>query len=91
MVAETQLAQIGDPGADLLEVRREVDALGAALEHVLDLRAREMMQHDLHHGELVQVGVEQRLDDQKRSLGGDCNRKVRCNSPQGLRFWHYWI
>jgi hypothetical protein len=27
------------------------------------------MQDDLHHGELVQVGVEQRLDDQKRSPG----------------------
>jgi hypothetical protein len=24
-----------------------------------------MMQHDLHHRELVQVGVEQRLDDHR--------------------------
>ena len=41
LVAEAQLAQVGDAGADLVGVRREVDALGAALEHVLDLRARE--------------------------------------------------
>ena len=42
---------------------RRSDAFGAALELVLDLRAGEVMQHHLHHGELVQVGVEQRLDD----------------------------
>ena len=49
------------PNYDLTE--EEIDALGAALELVLDLRAGEVVQHDLHHGELVQVGVEQRLDD----------------------------
>jgi hypothetical protein len=33
------------------------------LEPVFDLCGRKMMEHDLHHRELVQVGVEQRLDD----------------------------
>ena len=57
-------------GADLVDVRPEFHALGAALEAVLDLRAREMVQHDLHHRELVQVGIEQRLDDHRRILPG---------------------
>ena len=54
-----QAAQAADLALDLADVRRQVDACGAALEPILDLRGREMMQHDLHHRELVQVGVEQ--------------------------------
>jgi hypothetical protein len=49
------------------------------------------MQHDLHHGELVQVGVEQRLDDQNVLLGGDCNRRDSRRDFPHLRFCHYWI
>src|SRR6185436_10974688 len=63
LVAEAHLAQVGDARANFVGVGRKIDALGAALEDVLDLRARKMVQHDLHHRELVQVGVEQRLDD----------------------------
>jgi hypothetical protein len=35
----------------------------AALEFVFDLRSRKLVQHDLHHGEFVEVGVEQAGDD----------------------------
>ena len=38
---EAQRAQLADLVADLVDVGREVDALVAALEAVLDLRARE--------------------------------------------------
>ena len=55
---------------DLVDVRRQVDVGVAALEAVLDLRGGKMMQHDLHHRELVQVGVEQRLDDHAGSRAG---------------------
>src|SRR5207248_1404491 len=71
VLAKTKLRERAHLVADLVEVRPEVDALGAALELVFDLRAREVMQHDLHHGELVQVGVQQRLDDHPGSI-------VRC-------------
>jgi len=40
-------------------VRRQVDVRIAALEPVLDLRPRKMMQDDLHHREFVEVGIEQ--------------------------------
>jgi hypothetical protein len=53
-------------GADLAGVRRRSTPWRAALELVFDLRAREVMQHHLHHRELVEVGVEQRLDDHAR-------------------------
>src|SRR5205807_10392131 len=62
-VAKAQAAERADLVADLVEVRPEVHALGAALELVLDLRAGKVMQHDLHHGELAEVGGQQRLDD----------------------------
>ncbi len=60
---KAQAAKAGDLALDLGDVRRQVDAWRAALEPVLDLRFRKMMQHDLHHGELVQVRVEQRVND----------------------------
>ncbi|MFM2084305.1 MAG: hypothetical protein RLY95_1123, partial [Pseudomonadota bacterium] len=36
---------------------RQIDAWVATLELVRDLSPWELMQHHLHHGELVQVGV----------------------------------
>jgi hypothetical protein len=59
LLAEAQRAQEVHLLADLVDVRLEVDARIAALEPVLDARARKVMQHHLHHRELVQVGVEQ--------------------------------
>ncbi|MNY72241.1 hypothetical protein D3C86_2107500 [compost metagenome] len=48
---------------DLVDVAGQFDTGGAAFETVLNLRAGVLVQHRLHHGELVQVGVEQGLDD----------------------------
>ena len=45
------------------QAERQGDAWVATLELVRDLRARKLMQHRLHHGELVEVGVEQAGDD----------------------------
>jgi hypothetical protein len=58
VLAEAQRAQRPHLLADLVHVGHQVDARIAALEAVLDVRAREVMQHHLHHRELVQVGVE---------------------------------
>jgi hypothetical protein len=63
-----QRAQGRDLLADLGDVRRQLDVGVAALEAVFDLRPREVVQHDLHHRELVQVGVEQRLDDHPKRI-----------------------
>ena len=80
-------AQPAEP-ADLLldfgDIGREVDPVVAALEAVLDLRTGEVMQDDLHHGELVEVGVEQRLDDHRgNGRRGDWRRHVTAGSSAG--------
>ena len=46
-------------GADLADGRHQVDVRIAAFEPVFDLRRRKVVQPDLHHRELVEVGVEQ--------------------------------
>ena len=53
-------------------------AIRAALEAVLDLRLGEVMLHDLHHRELVQVGVEQRRNDHQRMARGRGRGGRRC-------------
>src|SRR5437660_7027671 len=67
---KAQAAKAGDLALDLGDVRRQIDAWRAALEPVLDLRFRKMMQYDLHHGELVQIRVEQRVNDHSWSRVG---------------------
>jgi hypothetical protein len=71
-VLKAQAAQAADFFAYLGHIGREVaDALGAgvaALEAVLHLGARKLVQDHLHHGELVQVGVEQAGDDHGERL-----------------------
>ena len=68
MLLELQTAQAADFVADLVHMRRQVDARVAAFEFVVDLGARKLMQHDLHHGEFVQVGIEQAGNDHGRGL-----------------------
>ena len=76
--AKVQGAQEPDLLADLVGKRREVEGrrtrrglgLGiAALEAVLHLRTGKLMQHRLHHRELVQVGVEKTGDDHGKGVG----------------------
>src|ERR1700720_803281 len=68
--SKAQAAKAGDLALDLGDVRCQVDVWRAALEAVLDLRFRKMMQHDLHHGELVQISVEQRINNHALSRAG---------------------
>ena len=80
---EAQLAERRNLALDLADVGRQVDARRAALEAVFDLGPREVMQHDLHHRELVEVGVEQRLDDHARWREGGrrgCHVTRRCRA-----------
>ena len=56
---EPQRAELPDLVPDLGDERRQIDVRIAALEPIFDLRARKMMQDDLHHRELVEVGIEQ--------------------------------
>ena len=63
LLRETQRTQMADFLANLLHIRRQPDARVAALEAVLHLRARKLVQHHLHHGELVQIGIEQAFND----------------------------
>ena len=75
-VLEMQAAQGADLLADFRGERCQVKAgaarrgrdLGiAALELVLHLRTRELMQHHLHHGEFVKVRIEKAGDDHRQS------------------------
>ena len=60
---ELEAAERADLVADLADVRGQVDARVAAAEPVLHLRTRKLMQHHLHHGELVEVCVQQTGND----------------------------
>src|SRR5690606_39491455 len=64
----TQRAQGVDLFGDRVQVRHQVHAFGAAAEQVLDLRAGMLVQHRLHHRQLVQVGVQQRGNDRHGRL-----------------------
>src|SRR5690554_3053394 len=55
---ETKLSQFVDFGAYFVQEARQIDIRRTALVSVFDLRGREMMQYDLHHGELVRNGIE---------------------------------
>ena len=59
---EAQRAQPVDRLGNRVDMPRQVDARRAAAETVTRVRRRVLVQHRLHHRELVQVGVEQRAD-----------------------------
>ena len=73
-ILELQAAQPADFLAYLVHVERQVAHAGragvAALELVFHLGSGELVQHHLHHGELVQVGVEQAGDDHVEPWSG---------------------
>ena len=86
---EMQLAQGANLIADLADERRKVHAVGslarslpriATLEPVLDLGPRKLVQHHLHHRELVQVGVEETGNDHGR--GSEGHALWRVSMPQ---------
>ena len=79
---EPQRAQLPDLVLNFADVGRQRHVGIAAFEAILDLRTREMMQHDLHHRELVEIGVEQRLDDH-RGDGPARRSKERRRNRQG--------
>ena len=56
-ILKAQLAQRADFFTDFIDVGSQLHAGVAALEAVLHLCARELMQHHLHHREFVQVGI----------------------------------
>ena len=62
-VLKAQLAQRAYFLAYLIHIRRKLHARVAAFKAVLHLRTGKLVQHDLHHGEFVQVGIEQAGDD----------------------------
>ena len=60
---EAQMAELAHFVAYLIDIRHEIDIRRAAAELVFRVRRREVMQHDLHHRELVEIGIEQRMDN----------------------------
>ena len=63
LVGEVDRREVVDLGRDLVDHRTKVDAGRTALEAVLDLGGRELVQHALLHREFVEVRVEERLND----------------------------
>ena len=74
-----QLGKRLDLLADLVEVGRQV-LTGAAAECPLHLRVRIVMQHRLHHGELVEIGIQQALDD-SFGKGAAVHRPLQLEMP----------
>jgi len=73
VVVEMQFTQRINLAIDLVGIRRERNALVPALEAVFHLRAGELMQNRLHHGEFVQVSIEKGANDH----GFGSNRAVQ--------------
>ena len=63
LILKTQAAETANFLPDVIGMGRQVHPGVAALEAVLHLGARKLVQHHLHHGELVQVGVQKAGDD----------------------------
>ena len=60
---EAQVAELAYFVAYFIYVRHEIDLRRTAPEFVFCVCRREVMQHDLHHCELVEIGIEQRMDN----------------------------
>jgi hypothetical protein len=58
-----QTAKRLDFASDFIDIRCQIDTWISALETILDLRTWKLMQHHLHHGELVEVCVQQTGND----------------------------
>ena len=63
VVGEAQVAELAHFVANLADIRHEIDIRRAAAKTVLHIRGGKMMQHHLHHRELVQIGIEQRSNN----------------------------
>ena len=47
-----------DFSVDLIFIRQQVNAFVSTTETILDVCTRKLMQHALHHGELIEVGIQ---------------------------------
>ena len=88
LLLEPKGTKVMDFLTDLLQIGVQVNAGRAALVAILHLRSRKMVQHHLHHGEFVEVGIEKRLNDHGlRHFFGN-----HSTAPQGLgsslTVWH---
>ena len=61
--AKSQFAERINFAVHLVGNRRQNNARVAALEAIFDLSGRKLMQNRLHHGEFVDVGVEEGAND----------------------------
>ena len=90
-VLKVQTAQGPDLVANFIDVGAKrpagaagggIDARIAAPEFVLHLGTRELMQHGLHHGELVQIGIKKTGNDHAVTLSRQRWRR-HCIYPPG--------
>ena len=58
-----QRAQVLDFLSNLIRIRTQIHPFGSATEAIFHVGVRELMQHTLHHRELVEVGIEKRLNN----------------------------
>ena len=49
--------------SNLIRIRTQIHPFGSATEAIFHVGVRELMQHTLHHRELVEVGIEKRLNN----------------------------
>ena len=68
LLAHRERAQMVDLGLNVRHIGTQINALGAAPEAVAHVGVGELMQHALHHRELIKVGVKQRFDDHGQTV-----------------------
>ena len=63
VVFKVQAAKRLNFASNFVHIGRQIDTRISALETILDLGTRKLMQNHLHHGEFVEVGVQQTGND----------------------------
>lgn len=58
-----QRTQVLDFLSNLIDIRTQIHTFGTATKAILHVGVRKLMQHALHHRELIEVGIEKRINN----------------------------
>ncbi|MCY1212020.1 hypothetical protein D9M72_237460 [compost metagenome] len=94
VVSDGNVRQLLDLQADFREIGRQV-LIVATAELPLDFGVRVIVQHRLHHGQFIEIGIQQVLDDaagkgavshgRVSKLRGDGGKRAGCGKVPAMR------
>ncbi|EJX01111.1 hypothetical protein EVA_10783 [gut metagenome] len=68
IIRERQITERIDFGIDFVQKRTKMNPRRTALETILHIGLRKLMQHTLLHGELIEIGVQKGFNDQNSTF-----------------------